>query len=412
MNNLVAETISQTFSVSYHYPVVFTEGVFNTSNSSLIDLLQNHHHGKPQRVIVAIDEGVACAHPALWEQLESYFQFHHVSIELVHAPLFIEGGEAAKNSLAVQQHVHDVINDTGLCRQSYVIAIGGGAVQDAVGYAAATAHRGIRLVRIPTTVLAQCDAAIGVKNGINAFGKKNFLGTFSPPYGVINDCAFLTTLKERDWRAGVAEAVKVALIKDGSFFQYLSRHAENLRKRNMQIMQTVVYRCAALHLEHIATSGDPFEKGSSRPLDFGHWAAHKLEQLSNFRLRHGEAVAIGIALDSTYCHVLGKLSFIAWQQILHTLETMGFSLWVPELNDHNKLFQGLAEFQEHIGGELTLTLLDDIGESVEVHEVDLAVYQRAIGVLQREVYKACAAEGTRIAADRHGPSLGHLAVDL
>lgn len=411
MNKFSAKTIEQAFSTRYYYRVVFTEDIFDTANTILADLLKSRHQKKPQRVIVAIDEGVTCAHPVLGERLEIYFQHYGSVMELAHAPLFIEGGEAAKNSAAVQQRIHEVINDKGLCRHSYVIAIGGGAVQDAVGYAAATAHRGIRFLRIPTTVLAQCDAAIGVKNGINAFGKKNFLGTFSPPYAVVNDFAFLSTLKDRDWRAGVAEAVKVALIKDSAFFQYLSQHAEDLRKRNMQVMQAVIHRCASLHLEHIANSGDPFELGSSRPLDFGHWAAHKLELLTQFHLRHGEAVAIGIALDSTYSHLLGKLSFTGWQQILRTLETMGFSLFVPELLD-DKLFQGLIEFREHIGGELTLTLLDDIGRSVEVHDVDIALYRRAICLLQGELPGANRALSARITAERREPSLGHLALDL
>ena len=93
-----------------------------------------------------------------------------------------------------------------------MVAIGGGAVLDAVGYAAATAHRGVRLIRVPTTVLSQDDSAVGVKNGINAFGKKNFVGSFAPPHAVLNDFDLLRTLQDRDWRAGISEAVKVALL--------------------------------------------------------------------------------------------------------------------------------------------------------------------------------------------------------
>jgi 3-dehydroquinate synthase len=205
-----------------------------------------------------------------------------------------------------------------------VLGIGGGAVLDMVGYAAATAHRGIRLIRVPTTVLAQNDSGVGVKNGINAFGKKNFLGTFAPPYAVLNDIDFLTTLDDRDWRSGIAEAVKVALIKDANFFEFITTNAKALARRDMDSMQHLVYRCAQLHLNHIANSGDPFEKGSSRPLDFGHWAAHKLEQLTHYNLRHGEAVAIGIALDTTYSYMAGMLSRSDWQQVLETAENIRF----------------------------------------------------------------------------------------
>ena len=277
----------------------------------------------------------------------------------------------------------------GLCRHSYVVGIGGGAVLDMVGYTAAVAHRGIRLIRVPTTVLAQNDSGVGVKTSVNALGKKNFLGTFTPPYAVLNDCQFLTTLSNRDWRAGMAEAIKVALIKDAEFFQDLETNATAIAHRDLEAMQAAIRRCAALHMNHIA-SGDPFEVGSSRPLDFGHWAAHRLEHLTQYRLRHGEAVAIGITLDSTYSYLSGWLSQPAWQRICNIFQALGFRLYVPELSKYlnnrhhpDSLFRGLTEFQEHLGGELTLMMLDAIGQGVEVHQVDQDRYRDAIAILQR-----------------------------
>src|SRR5204862_2038620 len=129
-------------------------------------------------------------------------------------PKIVPGGERAKQSPALIAALHADLQRLGIDRQSFVVAIGGGALLDAVGYAAATAHRGVRLIRVPTTVLAQADSGVGVKNGINAFGKKNFLGTFAPPAAVINDSTFLVTLSDREWRSGLAEAIKVALLKD------------------------------------------------------------------------------------------------------------------------------------------------------------------------------------------------------
>jgi 3-dehydroquinate synthase len=256
-----------------------------------------------------------------------------------------------------------------------VLAVGGGALLDMVGYAAATAHRGVRLVRVPTTVLSQNDSGIGVKNSVNAFGKKNFLGTFAPPFAVFNDFTFLTTLSDRDWRAGISEAIKVALLKDAAFFAFLEEHATALVERDMTAMQWLVYRCAELHLEHIATSGDPFELGSSRPLDFGHWAAHKLEQLSNYELRHGEAVGIGLALDATYAHLVGLLPKADWQRILDLILASGLPLYAHELDmsalDGNRaILAGMEEFREHLGGRLTIMLLEGIGRGIEVHEMD------------------------------------------
>jgi len=232
---------------------------------------------------------------------------------------------------------------------------------------------------VPTTVLAQADSGVGVKNGINAYGKKNFLGTFAPPFAVLNDFSFLDTLPDREWRGGVSEAVKVALLKDAEFFRYLEQNADPLVQRDTQTMERVIHRCAELHLQHIANSGDPFEMGSSRPLDFGHWAAHKLEQLSDFGLRHGEAVAIGLALDATYSRLAGMLSEGDWRRILTLLSRLGFSLYAPELSRHlgdrsdlRCPLTGLDEFREHLGGELTVMLLEGIGRGVEVHEIDEA----------------------------------------
>ncbi len=126
-------------------------------------------------------------HPALLENIAEYGQRHRTVLRIAGPVVVVPGGETVKNDQRHVDAIHTAINDAGLCRHSYVVAIGGGAVLDAAGYAAATAHRGIRLIRVPTTVLAQDDSAMGVKNGINAFGKKNYLGTFAPPFAVIND---------------------------------------------------------------------------------------------------------------------------------------------------------------------------------------------------------------------------------
>ncbi|MEH1840040.1 MAG: 3-dehydroquinate synthase [Nostoc sp.] len=383
------QPIHQRVSVTFNYEVYFTKNLFELKNPTLAQVITADGEKKPKKVVAIIDAGILQHHPELVKQLVAYTKFYAEILAIAAEPMIISGGEAAKNDRTLVDKIHQQIEAAGLCRHSYVLAIGGGAVLDLVGYAAATAHRGIRLIRIPTTVLAQNDSGVGVKNGINAFGKKNFLGTFAPPYAVINDSAFLTTLDDRDWRSGIAEAIKVALIKDASFFYFIHLHSAALVQRDMDTMQEVIYRCAQLHLEHIANSGDPFEMGSSRPLDFGHWAAHKLEHLTNYRLRHGEAVAIGIALDSTYSYLAGLLDCSEWQRILNTLSALGFTLYVPELTQQlsqlehpDCLFRGLTEFREHLGGELTLMLLQRIGKGIEVHEVNLLLYRQAISLLR------------------------------
>lgn len=387
---LSLQTIEQEVPVTFRYNVYFTDGLFELKNPLLSQVVATDGKSSPNKAIAIVDSGVVCHHPQLLEKIQLYADWYGDSLHLCTFPLVVTGGEAAKNEPNSIANIHSLIDHVQLCRHSYLLAIGGGAVLDMVGYAAATAHRGIRLIRIPTTVLGQNDSGIGVKNGINAFGKKNFLGTFAPPYAVINDSHFLTTLDDRDWRSGVAEAIKVALIKDADFFQFIVTHVDAIVDRDRGVMQQVIYRCAQLHLDHIANGGDPFETGSSRPLDFGHWVAHRLEHLTDYSLRHGEAVAIGIALDSTYSYLARLLSYSQWQQILKTIKEIGFSLFVPELiasnplDSSNCIFQGLSQFREHLGGELTITLLQEIGKSIEVHEVDIALYKQAISLLQEK----------------------------
>ena len=300
------------------------------------------------------------------------------------------GGEAVKNDPRHVDAIHRAINDGGICRHSYVVAIGGGAVLDAAGYAAATAHRGIRLMRMPTTVLAQDDSAMGVKNGINAFGKKNYLGTFAPPFAVINDSTFLTTLSDRDWRAGVSEAIKAALIKDRAFFDFIEQHAAALKARDLAAMEQVIRRCAALHLTHIATSGDPFELGSSRPLDFGHWSAHKLEHLTELsagsrrggrdwhRPRHDLFVprrlpARGrLAPDPEPAAGAGPVGATFPSSIATSTPTAR----------RTSVLRGLDEFREHLGGTLTILMLRSIGAPFDVHEIRRDVMRRSIAVLR------------------------------
>lgn len=388
--------IHQHVPLLFEYEVHFTTGLFEPDHPLLAHIVRAEAHGMPKKLLFAVDSGVVDHHPDLLDKIRSYVDLHADIIESASQPIIMPGGESSKNDPHLIERIHQVINDEGIDRHSYVVAIGGGAVIDAVGYAAATAHRGIRLIRVPTTVLSQNDSAVGVKNGVNAFGKKNFLGTFAPPFAVLSDFSFLTTLDDRDWRSGISEALKVALIKDAAFFTALEQDAAALAQRDMDAMQRLIYRCAELHLQHIATSGDPFELGSSRPLDFGHWSAHRLEHLTDYKLRHGEAVAIGVALDTVYSYVQGRLTESDMERVLSVLVAVGFKLFVPEMLEHidepdhpHSLFRGLQEFREHLGGELTIMLLDGIGLGVEVNAVDLDQYSEAIMFL-RDRTEVCA----------------------
>jgi 3-dehydroquinate synthase len=378
------EYLQQAFTVPFEYKVYFTSALFDSGNPLLNNsLLQTGLPGPVKKIFFVVDKGVAETHPQLPAQIQQYFTVH-TAVQMIKDIMVLPGGEEAKNKEIYFRQLLDKVNEHGIDRHSYIAAIGGGSILDLVGYAAAVAHRGIKHLRIPTTVLSQNDSGIGVKNSINYFGKKNFLGTFAPPMAVFNDDQFLLTLSDRNWRSGIAEAIKVALIKDSAFFEWLEANAAALASRDLPAMKYLIHRCAALHLDHIA-GGDPFESGSSRPLDFGHWSAHKLEQLSNFGILHGEAVAMGIAMDTVYSHLSGRLPADDSHRVIQLIKKLGFELLHPLMQvdaADSPILLGLQEFREHLGGQLTIMLLEGIGKGIEVHEMDPALLRQAGKLLE------------------------------
>ena len=378
--------IHREIQLSFAHAVYFTENLFKPANPLLEHLLLPTPAVQKPRVLVVLDEGLQTAQPELSRMMDAYFRQRSQRIQLVAPPIVLQGGERLKNSYFHVSEIHSHIDRHDIDRHSYLLAVGGGALLDVAGLAAATAHRGVRHIRVPTTTLSQADSGVGVKNGINAFAKKNFIGTFAVPAAVINDFSFIHSLSSRDKRSGYSEAVKVACIRDAAFFASLERDVARLAAFDYPAMQKLIHRSAQLHVNHIAEGGDPFEFGSARPLDFGHWSAHKLEQLSDYSIRHGEAVALGIALDVTYAQMVGMLPEADAARILHLLETLGFNLYANEFHHTDSaneimLLRGLEEFRQHLGGQLTVTLLDGIGHGIEVHELDQAVIGDAIQAL-------------------------------
>lgn len=344
----------------------------------LVDLLETNGHSK---IVAFLDSGVAKAFPGIENQINQYLDRMPGFQSL--GSMIIEGGEACKQSQDVLQQSWDLIEQAGIDRHSYVLCIGGGAILDVIGFAAATAHRGIRLVRFPTTTLAQDDSGVGVKNGINAYGKKNFLGTFCVPYAVVNDFNFVHGQPATERRAGIVEALKVALVKDASFFHWIEQNSEKLAQLHSHTLEEVIERSALLHAAHIAYGGDPFETGNSRPLDFGHWAAHKMEQLTRFELSHADAVSVGVALDTVYSWKSGRLPEADAMRVLRTLQAIQLPTWHQALdyrdNDGSRqVYRGLEEFREHLGGELTLLLLRQIGIGEDVHSMDTGLLDECI----------------------------------
>jgi 3-dehydroquinate synthase len=368
--------------VTFKHRVIFTRDAFHLDNPALADVLKE---GGGRRVLVFLEDSVASAWKNLSGQIHSYFSPLDLDFRGVKT---FPGGESCKADDQLVRSVWSEIDTHHIDRHSYAIAIGGGAFLDAVGYAVGTAHRGVRLVRLPTTTLSQDDSGVGVKNAINAFGKKNWIGSFSVPFAVINDFKLLETQESTSSITGLIEAIKVALVKDGDFFEWIEAHVASLAKLERDPFEECVKRSALLHARHIALGGDPFETGSSRPLDFGHWAAHKMEALTNYQLSHAEAVAVGLALDTVYSEKIGFLKSEHAQRILEVLKNLGLKTYHPALDwtdstGTRRVLAGLDEFREHLGGELTVLLLQDLGKGVDVHEFDLPLLEESIDQLRR-----------------------------
>jgi 3-dehydroquinate synthase len=381
------DTLSFPITLRYDHRAVFTRDVFAPANDTLARLLTPREPGGRARALVIWDAGLERSLPGFAEKIRAWFAARSGRVSLEASPVSVPGGEAVKNDFSQLQRVWAEINAAKLCRHSFVVAIGGGAVLDMAGFGAATAHRGIPIVRLPTTSLSQADGGLGVKNGVNYFGKKNWLGSFVVPHAVVNDLAFLDVLPPRDRRAGLIEALKVALVRDAAFFEFIAARVAALARFERDAYEAVIRESARQHLEHIAAGGDPFERGSARPLDFGHWAAHKLEQLSEFRVSHGEAVAVGMAIDLIYARRIGLLPEAVAERILGVIRGLGFELFAPvreirSSSGRQDMLDGLEEFREHLGGRLTIPMIRAPGDRLEVHEMDGAVVKASFDELR------------------------------
>ena len=366
--------LERTIHLELVHRIEFTRDLFSPVNSVLSDVVSKSGSSESSKFIVFVDGGVVGGKQNLLREIVSWFNAKDGELELVDSPFVLPGAEACKNDWSLIPEIWEKMNRNSIDRHSYVLAIGGGAFLDMVGFAASTAHRGVRLIRVPTTSLSQGDGGVGVKNGINYFGKKNWVGSFSVPFAVINDFAFLESLDDTSRRAGIIEAIKVALVRNKKFFIEIEKLSDRLFKLEQSALEYVIQRSAEEHVDHISTSGDPYELGSARPLDFGHWVAHKLEQISAFRIGHGEAVAVGLAVDLIYSKRVGIISKDDCDRILNLIRSTGFNIYDPELSrieaGRSVILQGLEEFREHLGGILTITLVPEIGRKIEVNDMD------------------------------------------
>ena len=386
--------IDASFAVPYRHRVWFCENVFESSQDILSscfvdrdDEAETDDGGAgvqaTSKVQIWVDSAVSETKTGFVDSLVNWIGAES-GLELTRPAEVISGGEACKNDPSVVQNLLAAINHDQLDRRSYIVVVGGGAVLDVVGFAAAVAHRGIRLIRFPSTTLAQADSGVGVKNAVNEFDKKNWKGTFAVPWAVVNDYSLLESLPEPTFVSGFSEAVKVALLKSSSSFEFLCENAERIRAREKRVAWQAIQESAAHHLRHIADGGDPFEVMEARPLDFGHWSAHKIEAISGYSVSHGDAVSIGLAVDVLYSVAQLGLDRKSADRVIDCLGRLGLPVWDPILDSHrNELLMGLEEFRQHLGGRLTVTMLADIGKPVNVHAIDHQAIVAAIEELRK-----------------------------
>jgi 3-dehydroquinate synthase len=393
-------TLDTPLLVQFRHRVTFTRGVFSVTNPTLRSVLDSPTRGAAtepttRRMVAFIDSNVLDSHPSLPDDIRNYMacataantdrvastnQTSFPELTLVEA---VPGGEQAKQSMSVVDRVVRAVDEHGIDRQSFVMVIGGGAVLDAVGFGASIAHRGVRLIRVPTTTLAQDDAGMAVKNGINLGSKKNFIGSFTLPHAVICDTNFLQSTPDWSWCGGFSEAVKIALLRDPELFNRIERDAAAIARRYMDAATPVIIRSAELHYRHIMSGGDPFETNSARPLDFGHWLAHRLEGMTNGALPHGQAVAIGIAIDTLYSECAGLMPTHEAHRVIAVLRALELPVTHALLDNLDGIVAGLTEFREHLGGRLTITLLRGIGDPLDVHSIDPSTLGAAIKLASR-----------------------------
>lgn len=270
--------------------------------------------------------------------------------------VLIGTGESMKTFQTVETIWRRFI-ELGVDRSTFVLAVGGGIVTDVAGFAAATYMRGLSFGFVSTTLLGQVDASVGGKNGVNVDGYKNMAGTFTQPRFVVCDPGMLSTLSDREFRAGLAEVVKAAIIADAGLFARLEGATFQQLRTDTDLLTDVV--SAAIRVKADIVERDERESGERRKLNLGHTLAHAIEKCSN-RMNHGEAVAVGTALVADAAVKLGALQAADRDRIADVLRRLGFDLTPPV--DVKRLLKEVGKDKKNEQGVLRVVLPVRIGE--------------------------------------------------
>lgn len=289
--------------------------------------------------------------------------------------LTFPAGEPSK-SRETWARLTDALLERGFGRDSGIIALGGGVTGDLAGFVAATYMRGLPYVQVPTTLLAMLDASVGGKTGVDTPKGKNLVGSFHPPAAVIADPLTLGTLPERDYRAGLAEAVKHGLIADRDYFEWMETHTPELTRRDPGTLTRLVRRSVEIKAEVV--SDDEREAGRRAILNAGHTIGHALEQVSNYQLPHGEAVALGLILECELAEQLGLADSGLHHRVSHLLTRLGLPDRVPPEIDQTALLGSMMGDKKNRGGQIHFALPATLGRMHRLNGWTTAVPDSAI----------------------------------
>lgn len=367
------------------YAVRFSKDCLSPQNGDLAELLRSREPFRRQRAVFVVDAGLAAVQPRAVEAAAAYADSHKANIVAACPPIVVEGGETVKSRPEICDWLRARFVGAGLDSQSHVVVIGGGALLDAAGFAAATLRRAPRVTRVPTTLLAQASGALSPRCAVNALGRKDALAAFQAPFGVLLDPKFLSPLPDREKRAGLAEIIRTALCGDADFFHWIADHQKQLANLDKRTLETAARWSARLHWE-AASDADPFDEGRARPLDFGRWAALRLEAEAGGELLHGEALAVGTAVDLLLSVLLTGLPPEAARAALEVVAGCGLPLWhgalgFADADGAPALVSALAEFA--LGGTPSVPLLRGLGRAEPCIAVNAEATAAAIEALRR-----------------------------
>ena len=290
-------------------------------------------------------------------------------------PLEVPAGEQSK-SLSVASRLFTRLARARFDRNGTLIALGGGVVGDLGGFVAASYMRGIRFLHVPTTLLAMVDSSIGGKTGVNHAGVKNLVGAFYQPAATLVDVRMLATLPERELRSGLAEVIKTAVIGDAPLFEYLEQNMQAILRRDGAALAEVIARCAAFKARIVEQ--DEREEQERRILNYGHTIGHAIEAATRFRrLTHGEAIAIGMALEARVAQRLGLADAATVERQNALLVRAGLPVKLPEVN-RRTVWRAIALDKKVRDGVLRCPLLKGIGEVAREQEVPNALLQEVL----------------------------------